>query len=246
MAIIKNGKIHGKVGNYVYRVVNGQEIIQSYPGSIKPTGGTIIENESFGKIAQLSSKIYRLVKDFALNGITGMLYTDMIKFFKRNLSSENEIINDPRFDTWKEIPGFDHLVINSNIQPGSILLKNPVVSINDDICTVQFPKFDINQRPRKTIRTASYIAYGFVLIHYDFSSGMAQKIANFESERFSISEGFEEQSFEIHLEANNVPIENGILLFAFGLRFFASEQSFGYMNKKEFNPNAISGIWYKR
>jgi len=245
MAIIKNGKIHGKVGNYVYRVLNGQEIIQAYPTSVKPRGGTLLENESFGRIAQQSSRIYRLVKDFALNGISGQLYAEMVRFFKRNFASENEIINDSRFDSWREVPGSDRLVINSNIQPGSILSANPTVTINEDICKVQFSHFDFS-RGRKTIRTASYIAYGFTLIHYDFSSGMAQTVSDFESQRFSISKGFEEQYFEIQLKVNNIPIEKGLLLFAFGLRFFASSQSFGYMNTKEFNPNAILGIWYKK
>jgi len=246
MAIIKNGKIHGKIGNYVYRVLNGQEIIQAYPTSVKPRGGTLLENESFGKVSQQSSRIYRLVKDFALNGITGQLYADMVRFFKRNFSSENEIINDPRFDSWREVPGFERLVINSNLQPSSILSNNPTVTINEDACIVQFPGFDPSRGSRNTIRTASYIAYGFTLIHYDFSSEMAQIVSDFESERFRISKGFEEQYFEIPLAVNNIPIENGLLLFAFGLRFFASSQSFGYMNTKEFNPNAILGVWYKR
>src|SRR5690606_186017 len=246
MAIIKNGKIHGRIGNYVYRVMNGQEIIQSYPKSVKQRGGTLLESKNFGIISQQSSRIYRLVKDFALNGINGQLYTDMVKFFKKNFSSENEITNDSRYDNWNEVTGFDRLVINSNIQPGSILSDYPHVIIHDDICQIQFPGFDVSKKPRRIIKAASHIAYGFTLIHYDFKSCMAQKISDFESERFSISKGFEAQSFDIPLNINEIPIEKGILLFAFGLRFFASSQSFGYLNSKEFNPSAISGIWYKR
>jgi hypothetical protein len=246
MAIIKNGKIHGKLGNYVYRVVNGKEIIQSYPRFTKQRGGSILENESFGKISQQSSKIYRLVKDFALNGINTQLYNEMVRFFKRNFSSDHEIIHDPLFDNWRDIPSFDRLVINSNIQPGSILLKNPIVTINEESCFVQFPKFELYRGLRKKLNSASHIAFGFRLIHYDFSSGMAQIVFELESERFSISKGFEEQYFTIPLSVNNVPIEKGLLIFAYGLRFFASSQSFGYINTKEFNPSVVSGIWYKK
>lgn len=246
MAIIKNGKIHGRIGKYVYRVMNGQEIIQSYPKSVKQRGGTLLESKNFGIISQQSSRIYRLIKDFALNGISGQLYTDMVRFFKKNFSSENEITNDSRYDNWNEVTGFDRLVINSNIQPGSILSDYPHVIIHDDTCQIQFPGFDVSKKPRRIIKAASHIAYGFTLIHYDFKSCMAQKISDFESERFSISKGFEAQNFEIPLKINETPIEKGILLFAFGLRFFASSQSFGYLNSKEFNPSAISGMWYKR
>src|SRR5690606_29437264 len=105
------------------------------------------------------------------------------------------------------------------------------------------PASDFSKSSRKTVKGASRVAYGFTLIHYDFSSGMAQIVYEFESERFRVSKGFEEKDFEIPLAVNGVPIEKGLLIFAFGLRFFASLQSYGYLNNKEFNPGGIVGVW---
>src|SRR5690554_5665855 len=252
MAIIKNGKIHGKVGNFVYRVVDGQEIIQAYPRKTKPKGGTLLENKSFKKVAKLSSAIYQLIEDFALNEITGHLYNEMVKFFKSNFYSKRAITDDPQFDQWNKVNGFDRLVINSNAKVDDILVRNPKLSINGDIFIISFPKFDSFPGlsrlggSRNIIKDASYISFGFTLIYYDFSSGLAEVVSYFESERFILPEGFGEQHIEIPLTVNDVPIEKGLLVFAFGLRFFSSQQSFGYLNTKRFNPNAILGSWYKR
>jgi len=246
MAIIKKGKIHGKIGNYVYRVLNGQEIIQSYPRSIKPRGGTLLENESFGKVSQQSSRIYQLVKDFALNGINEQLYHDMVKFFKKNFYSKTGVANNSNFDDWEEVSGFDRLVINSRVQIEDILINIPQVSLSGNILNVQLYEFKRSHVSRKTIKDASYIAFGFRLIYYDFSSGMAEVVSDFDSERFIISKGFEDQKYEIPLVINGILIENGLLVFVFGLRLFASLQSFGYLNNKEFNPCIILGVWYKK
>ncbi len=252
MAIIKNGKIHGKVGNFVYRVVDGQEIIQAYPRKTKPKGGTLVENKSFKKAAKLSSGIYQLVKDFALNEITGHLYNEMMKFFKTNFFSKRAITDDPKFDQWNKVNGFERLAINSNVKVDDILIRNPKLDINGNICSISFPKFDSFPRlsrfggSRNIIKDASYISFGFTLIHYDFSSGLTEVVSNFESERFILPEGFDEQHIEIPLVVNEIPIEKGLLVFAFGLRFFTSQQSFGYLNTKRFNPSTILGVWYKR
>lgn len=246
MAIIKKGKIHGKIGKYVYRVLNGQEIIQSSPRSMKPRGETLVHNENFGKASQQSSRIYQLLKDFALNEVSVDLYSDMVKFFKRNFYSKKEIANAPSFDNWREVSGFEDMVINSKVQVDNILVNSTEVSLIGDTCLVQLYKFNRSLNPKNIIKTASHIAFGFRLIHYDFNSGLAEIVSDFNSERFILSKGFEEQYFEIPLVINEALIEKGVLLFAFGLRFFASLQSFGYLNNKEFNPSAILGVWYRR
>lgn len=246
MAIIKKGKIHGKIGNYIYRVVNGQEIIQSCQRSTKTRGGTLIESENFGKVSQQSSRIYQLVKDFALNEVGRNLYYDMVRFFKKNFYSKIEIINDPSYNDWREVSGFEDMVINSKAQLDDILFDKPKVGLIEDMCIVRLDEFNFSQGSKNIIKTASYIAFGFRLIHYDFNSGLADVVSDFNSERFSISKGFEEQYFEIPLTINEALIERGVLLFAFGLRLFASSQSFGYLNNKEFNPSEILGVWYRR
>jgi len=67
MAVIKKGKIHGKIGKYVYRVVNGKEIVQSYPQQIRIAGNTVVENKRFAESSRMNARLYRLIKDFALS-----------------------------------------------------------------------------------------------------------------------------------------------------------------------------------
>ncbi|TCK85084.1 hypothetical protein [Albibacterium bauzanense] len=246
MAIIKNGKIHGRIGNYVYRVVNGQEIIQSYPRTVKPRGGTVLESKKFGKAAYQSARIFGFLKDFALNNQDGSFYCSMVSFFKKSFYSKHKIADNPVFDDWETVPGFESMVVNSKAQVSDILLEKPQVSITGESCTLDISEFDANQEAKGIMKDVSHIGFGFLLIHYDFDSRFAEVVHYFESERFRISKGFKEQNFEIPLVIDNATIERGMLLFAFGLRLFASLQSFGYLNNKSFNPCAILGVWYKR
>src|SRR5690554_3531124 len=145
MAIIKNGKIHGRIGNYVYRVVNGQEIIQSYPRTVKPRGGTVLESKKFGKAAYQSARIFGFLKDFALNNQDGSFYCSMVSFFKKSFYSKHEIADNPVFDDWETVPGFESMVVNSKTQVSDILLEKPQVSITGESCTLDISEFDANQ-----------------------------------------------------------------------------------------------------
>ena len=138
------------------------------------------------------------------------------------------------------------MVVNSKAQVSDILLEKPQVSIIGESCTLNISEFDANQEAKGIMKDVSHIGFGFLLLHYDFDSQSAEVVHYFESERFRISKGFEEQNFDIPLLIDNAPIERGMLLFAFGLRLFASLQSFGYLNNKVFNPCMILGVWYKR
>lgn len=246
MAIIKNGKIHGRIGNYVYRVLNGQEIIQSYPRTVKPRKGTIVESKRFGKASTQSSKVFRLLKFFSLSLQEGSLYCSMVSFFRGNFFSKTEINKDPAYDDWNVVPGFERMVINSKVQISDILLENPKVTIAGDNSTISIAEFKADPSKKSLMSDMSYLGFAFALIHYDFDDEYAEVIHYFESERFNISKGFEEQNFEIPLLAGKTPIENGMLLLAFGLRLYVTPEGYGYLNNKSFNPCAILGVWYKR
>jgi hypothetical protein len=246
MAIIKNGKIHGRIGNYVYRVVNGIEVIQSYPRTVEPRGGTILGSKRFGKAAYQSARIFGLLKDFALNNQDGSLYCSMVSFFKKRFYSKQEITDSPAFDDWGSVSGFESMVVNSNTQVNDILLQDPQVAIIGNGCMLNIAEFEAIQESKGMMKGASHIGFGFLLIHYDFDSQFAEVVDYFESQRFRISKGFEEHNFEIPLLIDNTSIERGMLLLTFGLRLFASLQSFGYLNNKGFNPCVILGVWYKR
>src|SRR5690606_25128086 len=111
---------------------------------------------------------------------------------------------------------------------------------------IQIPEFIPGKEVRKALDNAAYISYGFTLIHYDFENESADVIHVYDSERFAIASGFPAREFEIPLSGNEVPVTEGLLLLGFGLRFFASLQSFGYLNSKAFNPCGVLGAWYKR
>jgi len=245
MAVIKKDKIHGRIGNYIYRVVNGVEIIQAYPRSIKPSEGTKTENTLFGNSSQVSSKVYRLIKDFALNEVDENLYGNIMTFFKRNFFSKKTTIEPGDFQDWKPIAGTGAMLINRNLQAADVLPAKPSIQVQDGTCRLQLPTFSRDSCTRKLPADAAFISYGLTVVHYDFELESAMAIFDFDSERFLISQGFEAREIEVPMLRDGIAIDSGLLFVGFGLRFFASQQSFGYLNTKQFNPCTLLGVWYK-
>ena len=246
MAIIKNGKIHGRIGNYVYRVVNGMEIIQSYPRRTKQAGKATLGNKRFGLSSKMSSKIYSIAKEFALHSIDGTFYGELMAFIKSNFYSDQSIVEEEDYRTWKGVPFDRFWSINKGPTIQQILKYPPQTHMIEGIIRVQFPRIEWRNSSNKYIQRANYFSYSVILIHYDFETGQARNVFEFNSERRLKNKEYEQEDYEIRLEDLNYPIENGLLMICYGLRFFEMKDSYGYINSKKFNPCGVLGVWYKR
>ena len=246
MAIIKNGKIHGKIGNYIYRVLDGVEIIQSYPRRTKQAGKPTMGNKRFGESSKTASKVYRIVKEFALNTIDGKFYGVLIALLRSNFYSDHSLAEDEKYDDWNLVPFDRFWSINKGPRLQQVLRLSPEANMSKNGCIVDLPKIEISSSFDKFIRRANYISYSIILIHYDFENDTAGIAFEYHSERMLMSRVPDAEELVITLDNLNPPAVKGLLMLCYGLRFFAMQNSYGYTNSKNFNPCGVLGVWYKR
>lgn len=242
MAIVKNGKLRGQVGNSIHRVYKGREIVQSYPQTLKPSGDTLIENTLFGECSRMNALIYRLLKDFALEHLGYELSWKTMAIFKRLFFKRTgrSLIGLPN---WRKINEFTNLPINENILMEDILFQLPEVDIdNNKIFFWLPPNKEINRLA--SLEGCFFIEFSVSLIHYDFQLKFAEVIYTNNSGRRHISQGLEEQEIEVELPDSYWKKE-GLIIVCVGLRFFFSSESYGYLNSEKMNPTEIVGMWYK-
>jgi len=246
MAVIKNGKIHGKVGNYVYRVVNGQSIVQSRPRKFELSKETKKENDRFADTSRMCSKIYRLMKDFALNKVDSSLFAYLFAFLKQNFFSLNRIDQDSFYDDWEIVSGTQNTPINAYLRVEEVLLAFPKMKFENDQCIIDFPLYKHQKKRGSFIHEATCFEYSVSMIHYDFKEDLALPLLDWNSGRYHLSDGFPENRIDVPLRINDEWVQNGLIVVCFGIRFFAAMESYGYLNTKEINPTSILGIVYKK
>src|SRR5690606_67426 len=173
MAIIKNGKIHGKIGNYIYRVLNGVEIIQSYPRRIKVSDNTKVENLWFSLCAGMSSQIYQIVKDFALNIVHSRLYNNLTGIFRITLFASDSNDRLANCLDWTLLPSTEAISISGKHSDERIL---PTVCVTNEEVRVSISE---SSKPAYAVRylpAAEYMELRCLLVHYDCDSKLARSV----------------------------------------------------------------------
>jgi len=245
MAVIKKGKIHGRIGKYVYRVVNGKEIIQSYPNQRTVSKNTKAMNKRFAEISRMNAKIYRLIKDFALTKIDSTFYYQLMAFIKANFYDADAIGMNGHFADWQLIPGSEKIPVNQQLKVEEVLSGVPAITIWDGLCIVHVPQYEFKRKRNYFMQEADYLEYSISLVHYDFDLKLATAMHDYNSGRFPKTDDFPERVLEIPLTLPGRKIERGLIIACVAIRFFASKASYGYLNTKECNPVCMIGAVYK-
>jgi len=247
MAIIKNGKIRGLIGNLVYRVVNGQETVQSAPRKSKTKKPPTELNVQFGNTVRVCTKMYRLIKEFALNALDGRFYRDLVRLLRMNLYSDQSVFDDSRFDTWNYLPDSRRMAISKHLKTEDMFNGHVRANIEDDVCEVRIPHYDPERVSWKLRNRADCMEFAFTLIHYDFENDHAEVIGNYTSERLWTYHQHSARTISVPLKSTSgEDITKGLIAVCFGIRFYAAMDSAGYLNTKEINPTSMVGVWYRR
>lgn len=241
MAKVKNGKLHGTVGKTVNRVFRGQEIVQSYPRTLPPRGQTPIENSLFGECAKMNGAIYRLIKDFALKGLDYDFSWETMALLKRNFFQRKTPSVGP---DWISVGAAENLAINKKVSIEEVLNEVPLIDFNGEKVSVLIPAHKEIEKHELMKNTVS-MEYSISLIHYNIHLKMAEVAHVLNSGRNYLTEGLPEKIYEFSLVDDERSIRDGLVILCFGLRFFESSISYGYMNSLKFNPTAILGMWWK-
>src|SRR5690606_37031136 len=209
MAVIKKGKIHGMIGKYVYRVVNVIEVVRSAPKTVTPSGNTLVENKRFGDAAKLSTKVYRLIKDFALAKAHRTFNNQWMQFINRHFFGPHKITDRKEFADWTPLPLSAVMPVNEWVKVEDILQGLSDMVIDQNLVYISIPAYEFKRKRNYMIQEADYMEYSISLIHYDFKLEQATAFAQYDSGRFLKTGSFPEQVVEFPMLVNGVPIANG-------------------------------------
>lgn len=246
MAIFEDGKLRGKLGNLVYRTVNGRTVVQSYPR--KPKGGYQLteRNTDFGVASKAASRLYGQLKDFALNltmrSLHNSLNSLLIREFKHLQPAE-------AVDAWSLVPGSEDVLVGRRAWLDDMMDMEVLMDLEDGKCGVWIPPLELEGSRFTKFRIwgrVRELELAATLLHYDFGTNSASVVARWNSGRFVKSNAPGEVGLNWDLlDGDGVLIDNGLLLGCVGLRMFASETSESYLNTEAFNPFSVVGIWAK-
>lgn len=246
MAVLKNGKLVGRVGSLVYREVNGRTIVQSRPRP--PKGGFKLtsRNSNFAIASKAASALYQELKDFALNLPTRELYTAMISLLMENptaLSSENGK------GDWSLVSGSHSLPIEKRPNLSALLKDELVSEIADGKCRLMIPS--VKWQDKKGVahrlwRDVSEFELTYTVLHYDFETTSASVVEQWTSDRLPKAKVSEPLDLDCELiDWEGEPLSGGLIVVAAGVKLYASASSSAYLNRQDLNPFAISGMWKK-
>src|SRR5690606_1492012 len=241
MAVIKKGKIGGKIGDYVYRTLDGQDIIQTYTRHPKQSEHSKQACKKFTSASKTASKIYQQTKTFSLDFARVQTYREIVSLLRASLYSDVKN-NHKRDDGWALVRRTDPLALNKEAYLEDYLPQPLEVSFSETACTVGIPGFQVRGN-RKAPKSANYVEFFLSAFHTHLD--MTYELSKYESGRLSIMEGFQEQNVTLPLEWKENIDRNGIVYVCFGLSFFAQANSRTQINESRYNPSAMLGMWYK-
>jgi len=264
MAVIKNGKTRGRIGKFVYRVVDGVEIVQPYTRNVQQTENTKRASAKFAKSSKMGSEVYQQIKTFASDFTNVKTYREIVSLFRgsiflhdeqsklEEINSTEQIIADdkPGSDAgtldnsdWTFIEESDFLTINKEAALSDFLKDAPLARFSETECTIQIPEFKPNNQAGKHPKGSNYVEF-FASVYHTHSDG-TYPLCNFSSGRLVVTDVFPAQSVILPLEwQDNVEVK-GVVIICFGVSFYAEKDSRMHVNNSRFNPSVILGLWYK-
>lgn len=246
MAVLKNGKLVGRVGNLVYREMNGRIIVQSRPRPRKGGFKLTSRNSNFAMAAKAASGLYRELKDFALNQTTRDLYNSIIR-----LLMDNPRVMEPakKETNWSFIPESHLLPVEKKSNLETLLAGELVSEITNGKCRIEIPSVTVqNARGSRhqVWKDTSEYEITCTLLHYDFKMVSPWVVKRWTSERIRKTDVSEPIVFDYDLkDFKDFAISDGLLLMSVGLKLYASASSDSYLNHLGFNPFMVAGVWSK-
>lgn len=244
MAIYEDGKLKGKLGNVVYRTVNGKMVVQSYPR--KPKGGYKLtdRHDEFAIATKAASRLYRQLKDFALNLTMRNLHNSLIGLFIREYK---HLRPGQQPEGWALVPGSLDVRVGSRAWLDDLLEDEIVMRVEGGKCGLQIPPLKLHGGRFAKYRIWNEVRemeLAFTLLHYDFETDSASVVERWSSGRFPKNDAPGRVVLDCDLvDVNGDLISDGLLLGCVGLRLYASEMSDSYLNTEGFNPFSVVGLW---
>lgn len=230
MAILnKNGKLRGRIGNYIHREVNGKQVIQSSPKPRAPKGGTIVENHKFQVAAQLSAMLYHPIKDFAWDRSYSYLHGRLTSAIKTLLFSDGE---------QQQLGKYIALDKNNHLQ--EIFNELPTTSKAGSQLEIDIPKIKATKGNKK-LANAEYISYEVALMNFS-DDGILSTEQLLKTERLKLDREYAGQRLTVDLD-KRISLGTDLLLVLIRTELFKYLNSSAFLNSKELNPAGILGLW---
>ena len=168
MAVIDNrGRLHGKIGNHVYRTVGDTHIVQAKPGRVRQTLSTKESALEFGLVSNCGRILRELYSSFAFYSDGRLLNRMNVALLKCLRDSDK-----PRGERDLHDGNPEHLQglqFNVNSPLTDILPVRPKCSMEDGAIKVQLPSFQSHQLQRP--RYSKYVVLRLMIAAVSFRDG---------------------------------------------------------------------------
>lgn len=265
MAIISKGKLRGKVGNVIYRVVDGKTVVQSYPRPPKDGYPLTEQNARFAAATKMGSRLYKQLKDFGCHVVEARLFGNLTRFLMTHYeemvpvgtasAGESDFGSAALPSGWRLIQGDRRLVMGRKALMTDFLTDVPKMRVSDGGFSLQIPGFpayrdrldrlqDAHGAVHPMVHRAAEVELLFMLLHYDLEMGVVQIVDRWSSGRLPRGEAYDSRTLQRDLLGSDGDLlDSGVLLGCFGVRLFASSLSTTHMNNEKYNPAEILGVW---
>lgn len=237
--IDKHGKVHGTVGNYIYRVLPETDVVQSKPAKVKQTETTKESASEFG-LASTTAKVirnclYGLIQQNYDGGMVNRFQLTVYAAIKTGTEIRGErTLYEGDLDLLK---GFEF----NNRSPLSEVLKVKPSAVLDENgrISVTLPPFDARRDLKAPSRTHG-CHLRVLVTAFNFSKAYYQFVGH---QQLSIDPTlhYEEQTL---LFEEEIP-DGCIVMVTLALHFFSHQLPVGEisLNSKELNPVSLIGVF---
>jgi|GEM_PF-2021711 len=245
MAVEIKGKLRGRIGNVVYRVVNGKQFAQSLPSRKRKKRKATMHNRHFAKASTFGSCVYGPIKRFGLNAVDYSFYHKLVSIGKKQIFNEHALLEHEKYHDWNLIPDTDYLEINpkSDVNRYFGVLPNLIVDNNEIVVQVEAIKF--GNYKKLALKDANNFQICISLVHYTFDEVYAGTYL-YKSDVFTTFKGSDGIEFRIDLDTLEPPVKNMLIIVCYGLFFSPTNEIPHYLNTKDFNPIGVLGMYYKK
>ncbi len=239
MAVIDSkGRLHGRVGNVVYRTIGNTMVVQSTPGKVKQTLSTKESALEFGLVSNCGRILRELYSTFACYSdgrLLNRMNAALLKILRDSDKQRGE--RDLHDGNPKHLEG---LQFNVNSPLTEALTVRPVCRLEDQVIKVQIPAFKEHGRLNQ-LRYSRHCVLRVMVGAINFREGYYEYLdyKDIPVEWGAITPGQEWVS-EVALPAGSIVLVTASLHY-FGMKDINGEAL--SINSKEYSPAEVIGAY---
>ena len=237
MAKLIGNLLSGSLGPYVFRIVNGKQVVSQKPGAgkVKQAPGSRLAADLFSTAAKLGSAVRTTLTPSSV-GLMGFAATAITARLCKAITASLDKQSGKFFFGEDSFAVLEGLEFNNQSKVSSFLPKLPVVSLNQKVLSVSVPKMDLGTKfkfPSNSIKCEMIFALSLFRLHdgYMVESAETRSVVVFKNDRVL-------HPFQLTFD---VPAGCFCLVSLFLDYYTADKSGWVRLKDRKFSPGCFSG-----